>query len=302
MQIDDITDEELIFNKEKLNVSFSDLYYYDKYWETNAFYCEEPKEDNIKKDSLIKDFLIEPNLLSENTTKSTFYENIFLGKKEKNNYIITKFRNFIQSNDIKEHGKDFISLRKKRGRKKTTGEHNKFSDDNIRRKIKHLILQSLFIFINKKIKEIYKHDIGKGIFEKKLLKINQKQKSEASIEYNQKFIYKSLGDIFSENITIKYTNFPPTHNRRIINELENDEEFGNPVYFRNLFSLSFVDCLKHFRRDVNIKELEGLEGIETLKNKVKDDKDYLNSLEYYIRNFETIINNKKGRKFKKRKS
>ena len=302
--MNDIFDD---FYREKLKIPFSDFNYLER---IDISLFEEPKEENINDDSFSRGILTEPNLHSEITAKSTFYKNIFSSKVEiekkekKNDYVVVvdKTVKNVQFNDIKESKNDILVLRKKRGRYRTTGSHNKFSDDNIRRKIKHLILQNLFIFINKKIKKIYKNDIGKGIFEKKLLKINQKQKSEASIEYNQKFIYKSLGDIFSENITSRYTNFPPTQNKRVIEELKNDEELGNPTYFRNLFNLSFLDCLKHFRRDTHIKELEGLEGIETLKDKIKDDKEYMKSLEYYISNFETIINNKKGRTFKKREN
>ena len=91
-------------------------------------------------------------------------------------------------------------------------------------------------------------------------------------------------------------------NKQIINFLKNTEKFGNPEYFRNLFNLSFLKCLKHYRGDENILELEGLEGIEIIKDKFKEDKDYIKNLEYYIMNFETIINNKKGREFKKKEN
>ena len=289
-------------NLDKLYISFSNLNDINSNFGPEFFLFEEPKEENINKDSLYRDIPIEQKFYSENQTQPTLIHNIFnqkkeLEKKENINFFIPKTINFSQSNDTKYNKKeDFIPLRKKRRRRLTTGQHNKFSDDNIRRKIKHLVLQNLLIFINKKIKEIYNNDIGRGIFEKQLLKINQKQKSEASIEYNQKFLYKSVGDIFSENISTRYTNFPLAQNKKVINELKNDEKWGNPHYFKILFSLSFLDCLKQFRGDENIKELEGLEGIEALKEKIED-KEYLKSLEYYIKNFETIINNKKGRKF-----
>ena len=165
-----------------------------------------------------------------------------------------------------------------------------------------MVLESLFIFINKKIKEICKNNNNKGNFEIQLLKINKKQKSEAKIEHDKEFLKKSLGDIFSVNITEKYKNYPLNQNKQIINFLKNTEKFGNPEYFRNLFNLSFLKCLKHYRGDENILELEGLEGIEIIKDKFKEDKDYIKNLEYYIMNFETIINNKKGREFKKKEN
>ena len=306
MKMYDIFDKEL--DKDQYDISFSGIN--DCYFNFgNDLFLEDPKNENSNKDSFYRSILIEPqnftNFPSEITTKTTYIYNKFnpkeeVEKKEILNYVNPKIKNYFQNSNIEEYkkDKDLIPLRKKRVRSYTAGQHNKYSDDNIRRKIKHIVLQSLFNFINNKIKEIYNNNIGKGIFGKQLLKINQKQKSEASIEYNKKFIYKSIGDIFSENITTRYTNYPLTQNKKVINELKNDEEYGNPNYFRNLFSLSFLDGLKHFRGDVYINELEGLEGIEALKDNIKD-KEYLKSLEYYIKNFEIIINNKKGRKFLK---
>ena len=42
--------------------------------------------------------------------------------------------------------------------------HTKYDYDNILRKMKHIILESLLSFINNKIKEIYNKDTGKGVF------------------------------------------------------------------------------------------------------------------------------------------
>ena len=48
-----------------------------------------------------------------------------------------------ENKKIEEDKQDF--LKKKRGPKKESGAHNKFSDDNVRRKCKHIILTSLLI-------------------------------------------------------------------------------------------------------------------------------------------------------------
>ena len=136
------------------------------------------------------------------------------------------FKNIIynEQNEIKELKQNLKPLGKKRGRTGTTGAHNKFSDDNIRKKCKHIVLNILFHFINEKINKKYNNQQGKGIFAKKLLAINQKQKSDASILFNKDFLNKSIGDIFSEKISGKYTNFPPYHNKFLINFLKKDEE------------------------------------------------------------------------------
>ena len=211
------------------------------------------------------------------------------------------FKNIIYNdkNDIKELKQNLKPLGKKRGRTGTTGAHNKFSDDNIIKKCKHIVLNILFHFINEKISQKYNSQQGKGIFTKKLLAINRKQKSDASSLFNKDFLNKSIGDIFSEKISGKYTNFPLYHNKFLINFLKKDEEKCENKYFQIVFNLSFLDCLKHFRRSTFIKELDGMKDIEFLKDQFNDNEEYLKLLNYYFMNYEDIINKKKIKKANK---
>ena len=68
------------------------------------------------------------------------------------------------------------------------------------------------IFINQKIYNIYGGK-GNGIFKKQLKLLNHNQKKNASVKFNQNFSYKKLGEIFSENVSGRYTNFPLIHNK-----------------------------------------------------------------------------------------
>ena len=183
-------------------------------------------------------------------------------------------------------------------------EHNKFSDDNIRRKCKHLLLKNLLKFINQKIKNIYNGKIGNSIFKKELKIINQKQKSDASIRFNKILLYKKIGDIFSEDISKKYTNLPLNHNRIIINKLMNEEDKYKKIYFENLFNLKFIQCLKHFIGDEYNPFLDGLKCFSDIKNDIiekynEDGEEYYQTLEFYLTNFENITNNKRPRKLRK---
>ena len=242
--------------------------------------------------------------LSEPETKVTNHEkrNEINSQKENLNFIL-KERN-IEDNEKKGEITTQTFTNKKRGRAKEKGdyEHNKFSDDNLRRKIKHILLSNLLYFINFMIEKIYDNSIGKGIFSLVLLTLNQKQKSNASIQYNQEFLYKSIGDIFSDDISTRYTYYPPYHNKRVVNYLKSDPKAKNTEFFTKIFNLSFLDCLKHFRGSIKIDELEGMKGIEIIKEKYKDDEDYIKSLNYYFMNYEIIINKKKPRQRKKKKN
>jgi hypothetical protein len=190
-------------------------------------------------------------------------------------------------------------LNKKRGRPKAGNNestHTRFSDDNLRRKVKHIVLQNTMNFINEKIREIY-GNIGSGIFIKKLLIINQRQKTNATILFNKEFLNKTLGEIFSEDISSRYTNNRKDHNKILIEKLMEDKDEAKKNYFQKLFNITFVDCLEHFRGDKEIEELKGLISFKDLElEDIKKDKEYQETLNHYVYNYEIITSRKKERK------
>ena len=204
----------------------------------------------------------------------------------------------LKTDDGKNEDNTYNSLKRKRGRNGpgcTGGEHNKFSDDNLRRKVKHLVLKNVFDFINEKIRSMYRV-INKGIFTKQLLTINQKQISDATILFNKKFLEKPLKDIFSVEISKRYTNYLESHNKNLINFLMNEEEDENKrVYFNNLFNLKFIECLEHFRGQADYIHLEGMKTFDEIKDDFAKDKNYLDVLTNYVEEYENITRNKKER-------
>ena len=247
---------------------------------------EEDEEDYL---TFIK-FSKLSNQCEEYRTKSNYFDDINNIEIEQLNFIYNNINNEKENNNINSL-EDKVFIGNKRERIKT-GKHTKYSDDNIRRTCKHIILTNLFVFINKKISEQYNNNIGKGIYIKKLLIINQEQKCNSKSKFNKEFLNKSLKDIFSENISKRYT-YPLDHNKNLINRLMNEEDEKKRIYFNNLFNLTFLECLKHFRGDYNISELEGLNGLNEIKKKYGNDSDYLNLLNYYFLNFEDITNKKR---------
>ena len=151
------------------------------------------------------------------------------------------------------------------------------------------------------MKEIYLDDIGKGILLKQLLTLNHKEKANIIVDDNKLFLNKTLQEIFSENISRKYTNFPLNHNKNLINRLLNEENEEKKKYFNKLFNFTFIEVLHHFQGKSVIKELCGLKTYKEVLKKYEDDKDYYENLLYHLTNFEEIINSKKSRKSKKKK-
>ena len=242
-----------------------------------------------------------------NSINSSFKNDIlenedFMEDIQKNEINFNKIKNINTiglKSEIKKTENSTNILKKKRGRnctRLTGGVHNKYSDDNLRRKCKHLVLKSVFNFINEKIRIIYDNHINQGLLTKQLLTINQKQISDATILFNKNFLYKSLKDIFSVSISSRYTNYLETHNKTLINFLMKEEEDENKKeYFNGLFNLRFIDCLEHFRGTADYFHLDGLTTFDEIKSEFEKDKNYLDILTKYIFEYENIIMNKKGR-------
>lgn len=187
---------------------------------------------------------------------------------------------------------------------KPRNKHTKFSDDNIRRKCKCIILNYVKEFINKKLRQIYNNNIGNGIMKKKILDINKQQVAITNIDYNQKFIKKTIGTILSDTISTRFTNYRPKHNEELIKRLKEDENKNIREYFEKLFNLTFLDCVDHFIGNEKLEILEGMTLFEEMKddhaqlekrNIDLNDESYLENLKYYFENYESILKAKKSR-------
>lgn len=173
--------------------------------------------------------------------------------------------------------------------------NSKFKSDNLIRKVKHILLDNILNFINGKISEFSEH---KSIFGK-LKNIGQKERSEGNVEYNKKFLNKTLFDIFSSKITGRITNYLSNYNEKIIDNLLKEKDLNKRQYFNDLFNLTFVQSLNHFNGTKYYKELNGMKRmVDEVKKESEGDEEYENHLKYYFLNFEEIINKKKGKKIK----
>ena len=131
------------------------------------------------------------------------------------------------------------------------------------KKIKMLILKKSYNFINEKLIKIFNNNIGKGICIKQLLPINKFVLYHSSVEEDKEFLNKKLKEIFS-SISNKYTSVLNTKNKNLIDDLINLEEHGK--YFKELFELSFLDCLEHIRGTKNSELLDELPKIDDIIN------------------------------------
>ena len=210
--------------------------------------------------------------------------NIEEEKNEKDECILTqKKRKQVDKN------KESLMI-KKCGRKikvsNETGKHNKYSDDNITRKIKSKTIKKIIIYMNNIInKKKYK-----------LLFLSSEQVKKSKVDYNKKLINKTIKEILSTNQSGKYINYEPQHNKHIIEKLLKEEDEDKRNTYESLFSLTLLDCIKHLRGDIYIKALSGIGSLDDMIHDLNGEEDeYKQIFKDYFLNFETKINEKKGR-------
>ncbi len=244
--------------------------------------------------------VFKPMINIDNDNKDS-EKNLFTSENLKKNYYPFIFKTISFNKEIKNN---LLKGNTQLGRKKkdddSKREHNKYSDDNLRRKCKHLVLKYFIDFINEKLNNLYNYRIYNSLFIKKFLTFNKTQKAESSIEYNKKFLTKTLKDICSDTISSKFTKFSVDHNKNLLKILLNEEDEEKRTYFQKLFNKNFLDCLRHFRGSHFIEEFKGMKCFNDVKEEFSDDKEYLAIVKYHLNNFESIINNKKSRKPKKK--
>ena len=251
------------------------------------------EEDFAKKFDFFNETYKSTNAFTGNTLHNELSKDLcqnLFGKSENiNNKLFV-----IDNNPLTNPNNNII--KKKKGRKRkgdtTESEHTKFDCDNTIKKIKSIIINELFKFINKKIEEILGKDAGYGFVKKCLKKLCQDQIKNTKIDFNRDFLYKKLQNIFSENVTSRTTYYSNDWNKKLIIGLINDNDEKRSKYFKGLFNITFLDCLKYFRSEnISNKYLEGFPKFSDYKRKNLniDGEDYIEHLSEFLLNYEKFL-------------
>jgi len=285
-------------NIDKIDINY-DIY--------NSIGIEQLSQKNL-------DFKIESNNKPIAPTKaSTRFDKSFDNKIDDYESMKNSSNNFYQDS-IKEENDEpnfhelksnLIIKKKKVGRKRKLDyeDNHKIANDNMIRKCKHLVINNCIEFLNFQIKKIYHNNIGEGILIKKILDINQVQKSDNKLETTKLFLNKKLSEIFSVDISLKYTSFLPAHNKILISRLLNEEDIEKREKFQKIFNLTFADCMQLFLGNNNkYIEFEGFPVLDEIKDELNEDNEYLEKIKNFLLNFEDIIKHKKPRKRNKKES
>ena len=299
--------------KEQNNNSFIQGYYSGMNDNTYNF-CQQaniyPENDDENINEFSNSFIESYKQYDESSIQGDTYINkIYFFTKKNDEFFnkINKIKDTKQTNELsKEDLKNIHShIKKAKGRKlknsKEQGFHNKFTFDNIIRKIKAISMKSFFNFFNNKIKEVYKDSEVKSLWG--LKKLNQSQIKNSNIEYNRLFFEKSLKDIFSDDITTKWKTEGRDHNKKLIEKLLNEENKGKKIIFEKILNYKFIDIVKYLRGErEGLDQLKGLDFDKYMWNKIKKDENYLIIFKNNMENIEKLIQNKKPRIKKKYKN
>ena len=222
------------------------------------------------------------------------YFSIIKNKKIKENQLSND--DFLQKTKLKIVRKKNSNIGRKRKNEFNLSGHTKYSNDNLRNKSRTLVLNYTLKFLNEKIKNIYKGNIGHGVTEKKLLPISIFCKKYLSIESNKIFIDKTLGEIFSGEISRKFSNYLSNHNGKLIKRLLNEQDENKRLLFQKLFEIKFLQCIETFSGNNTYEELEGFIKFNQIKHTLKDDQEYIDKLELFLINYKESLVNKKFKK------
>ena len=301
-----------MINEQNINSFFQE--YYSCMNDNTYNFCQQaninPENDDENINEFSNLFLESYKQYDESSIQGDTYINkIYFLTKKKDEFFnkINKIKDTKQTNELsKEDLKNiYLFIKKAKGRKlknsKEQGFHNKFTFDNIIRKIKAISMQSFFNFFNNKIKEVYKDSEVKSLWG--LKKLNQSQIKNSNIEYNRLFFEKSLKDIFSDDITTKWKTEGRDHNKKLIEKLLNEENKGKKIIFEKILNYKFIDIVKYLRGErEGLDQLKGLDFDKYMWNKIKKDENYLIIFKNNMENIEKLIQNKKPRIKKKYKN
>ena len=281
----------------------------------NIIFCKSDKKMGLNEINQYYNFLLTNtiNTNGKNNIDKSIEININKNKANNNNEILNNniniintinnidsksnnVTNIISNNNIDDNkSKKNNTILNKKTKRGTDSTNNKTNNSKYITKIKIKNLDNIIDFINEKIKTKYYGNTGKIIIKKEILNIDKRKLYHSSAEFDKKFLNKTLKEILSDEISGKYSYYPPDYNKHLIQDLINEENTG--LYFKKLFELTFLNCLEHIRGTKFFEELDGLVNIDEIFNDegFEKDKDEIDIYKRFMLDYEGFINRKKSR-------
>ena len=271
--------------------------------------ASEPRNKEEEMKYLGKKMEIEIEKKDEIKDKDEKEEDVKSGNKNDNIKVI--------KGDIFEIYKEFKKGnfgRKKKSNAVNKGKHDKFSKDNIVRKIKSNLFNSILRFVNSSTIEVEienpkKNSKKKLYYKPFFLKFEQEIITNINTEFNLNLLKMRLKDIFSNNTSKKVEkNFGTDKNKKLVEKIYEENIQKRTI---EILNMTLYQCMEHFRGSKYYQELSGFEKeykdvIDELEKKEKNDDE--DNGEEYIKEFKNLLNtfkeyyeNKNTRKSRKKR-
>ena len=280
--------------------------------------------NKTKNDILDKNYIIEGNINEKYLylLNSDYNYPIYSDEYYENSLSFTNENKFFDSVDIpfpfdniegtevlfkKEKIFKIIKIRKNKkiGRIKKNsgfiGKHNKLSQDNIIRKIKGRFHEKVRLYINEEYKNYCLKNESDVIINNWLKKIDPKYSRKIKKQDNLKWFKSKVYEVFSENVSLKYSSHSPDSNKKKIEKLFSSTETNN---VKNILNTTIEVLFNKYISNEAIKGFktlnDDLHDLEKQMNEAGQDniKDYLEKYEYIAKNMKKIFKKKSERKIK----
>ena len=197
----------------------------------------------------------------------------------------------------KEMNKNFVGTKRKIG---NGGKHDKFCYDNVTRKLKTKLFESILNFLNSSLEKVEIENTRKyskkKVYSKPIfLKINQEIIKDINVDNNNKLLKSTIKEIFSTDVSKKLENYGLDHNKKVIEKIYEEKIQTKTI---GILERTLLECLEQFRGTKHYEELEGLEKqyeivIENMKENETDE--YMDLFKDFVNRFEEYYGNKKSR-------
>lgn len=269
--------------------------------------------------------------IEEGNDENVFLEDVEITNKNIKNKVSTKFQKRIKKDKNKSKKKNEKLLYSKRKRSNIAPIQNekklpslacKYPINNLFRKIKRIIFNEILIFLNGEISKFVNiNDLLTFIKTKDptitslainkikhensfLLTLNGTFLDNAEVKHNKVLLNQSIGKILSNEISEKYKRYNKNFNKYIIEFL-----YQNSEDLKQILDLKFIEVVQYFSdvKDLsclNVQKLSCLKGMNKwykIKKKLFPqkniyNKDHLNRLDFCVKNYGTIILQRKKKK------
>ena len=294
-----------MFEEEENSYFFNNNYLDEYSFDTNKHFTQEIE---FKIDLEDKNYTNDEIYSNNSDEKYNENQRYFNENKKKN---LTEFKSDAKTgastlSNVKEKEGLIFKITKEmkknigRKRKSSGGKHNKFCYDNVTRKLKTKLFESILNFLNASLEKVEVENTRKyskkKLYSKPIfLKINQDIIKDINVDNNNKLLKSTIKEIFSTEVSKKMENYGLDHNKKVIEKIYEEQIQKKTI---GILERTLLECLEHFRGTKYYEELKGFEEqykcvIDNMKENETDE--YIELFKEFVNRFEEYYGNKKAR-------